>query len=135
MDTSTTQTQAPQTAQPSATPAQESDTPRALTLTPAAVAQVKEVMKAQNFEGFYFSVRVVPAGCSGVGYDLNLVKDAKPNDVIWEQDVIKVATDPMSAQYLGGTEVDFVTSLQGQGFKFTNPNAKSTCGCGSSFST
>lgn len=129
MDTNTTAATTP------AAPQTASSEQKPLILTTAAVAQVKEVMKAQGFEGFYFSVRVVPAGCSGFGYDLNLVKDSKANDVIWEQDGIQIATDPMSAQYLGGTEVDFVTSLQGQGFKFTNPNAKSTCGCGSSFST
>ncbi|MDQ3266410.1 MAG: iron-sulfur cluster assembly accessory protein [Myxococcota bacterium] len=106
-----------------------------LRLTEAAVLQVREVMKSQSFEGYFFSVRVVPAGCSGFGYDLNLVQESKAGDVIWEQDGIKIATDAMSAKYLGGTEVDFVSGLQGQGFKFQNPQAKSTCGCGSSFST
>ena len=103
-------------------------------LTPAAVMQVKEVMKQNNFEGFVFAVKVVPAGCSGMGYDLNLVKDAAAGDLVFEQDGIKVATDALSAQYLGGTVVDYVTTLQGAGFKFQNPNAKSTCGCGTSFS-
>ena len=131
MDTATTpetqQTQTPATT----TPAE----PRPLVLTTAAVAQVKEVMKAQNFEGFYFSVRVVPAGCSGFGYDLNLVKDSTAGDVTWEQDGVKVTTDAMSAGMLKGTVVDYVNSVHASGFKFTNPNAKSSCGCGSSFST
>lgn len=105
-----------------------------LTLTPAAVAQVKDVMKQNNFEGFVFAVKVVPAGCSGMGYDLNLVKDAAAGDLVFEQDGIKIATDALSAQYLGGTVVDYVTTVQGAGFKFQNPNAKSTCGCGTSFS-
>ncbi|MEN9797074.1 MAG: hypothetical protein RL653_770 [Pseudomonadota bacterium] len=105
-----------------------------LTLTPAAVMQVKEVMKQNNFEGFVFAVKVVPAGCSGMGYDLNLVKDAAAGDLVFEQDGIKIATDALSAQYLGGTVVDYVTTVQGAGFKFENPNAKSTCGCGTSFS-
>ena len=108
--------------------------PGTLTLTTQAVAQVKQIIQAQGFEGHYLSVRVVPSGCSGFGYDLNLVKDARQGDVIWEQDGIKIATDEMSAQYLTGTEVDFVTGLHGAGFKFNNPNAKSSCGCGSSFS-
>jgi len=77
---------------------------------------------------------VVPAGCSGFGYDLNLTKEAQPNDLVWEQDGVKIATDEMSKQYLIGTEVDYVTGLHGSGFKFNNPNAKSSCGCGSSFS-
>jgi iron-sulfur cluster assembly protein len=106
-----------------------------LRLTENAVAQVKEVIKAQGFEGYYLSIRVAPAGCSGLGYDLNLVKDAKQDDLLWEQDGVKIATDAMSTQYLAGTEVDYVTSLQGAGFKFNNPNAKSSCGCGSSFTT
>ncbi len=103
-------------------------------LTQAAVTQVKEIIRAQGFEGHFLTVRVVASGCSGMGYDLNLNKDARSDDVVWEQDGVKIATDAMSQQYLAGTEVDFVTGLQGSGFKFNNPNAKSSCGCGSSFS-
>jgi iron-sulfur cluster assembly accessory protein len=77
----------------------------------------------------------VPAGCSGLGYDLNLVKESKAGDQVWEQDGVKIATDALSAQYLGGTQIDYVTSITGAGFKFENPNAKSSCGCGTSFST
>jgi iron-sulfur cluster assembly protein len=128
-------------AEPTATPAsvqdraekQAADHP--LHLTDAAVAQVKEVCKAQGFEGYYLSVRVVPSGCSGFGYDLNLIKDARPGDLTWEQDGIKIATDGLSSKYLAGTEVDYLSTLQGAGFKFHNPQAKSSCGCGSSFST
>jgi iron-sulfur cluster assembly protein len=119
----------------SATPENSTSTAQPLKMTEKAVAQVKEVIRAQGFEGYFLSIRVVPAGCSGLGYDLNLVKESKPNDVIWEQDGIKLATDPMSVRYLNGTEVDYVTSLQGAGFKFSNPNAKSSCGCGTSFTT
>jgi iron-sulfur cluster assembly protein len=104
-------------------------------LTVAAVTQVKEVIKAQGFEGYFFSIRVVPAGCSGLGYDLNLVKEAKPNDHVWEQEGVKITTDALSSKYLLGTVVDFVTSVTGAGFKFENPNAKSSCGCGTSFTT
>ncbi len=129
MDTTTAQTTTPETAQTTA-PGEHP-----LVLTPAAVAQVKEVIKAQGFEGFYLTVRVVPAGCSGLGYDLNLLKDLKQGDLTWEQEGVKMATDPMSVRYLGGTVVDYVTSMQGAGFKFQNPNAKSSCGCGTSFST
>jgi iron-sulfur cluster assembly protein len=106
-----------------------------LTLTEQAVAQVKEVIKAQGFEGHYLSIRVVPSGCSGFGYDLNLVKETKPNDITWEQDGVKVATDGLSLKYLAGTQVDYVTGVTGAGFKFSNPNAKGSCGCGQSFST
>jgi iron-sulfur cluster assembly accessory protein len=109
--------------------------PRMLTLTERAIAQVKEVIKSQSFEGYFLTVRVVPAGCSGLGYDLNLMKESKPGDLIWEQDGVKLCTDPMSTTYLSGTEVDFVKTETGSGFKFSNPNAKSSCGCGTSFST
>lgn len=121
METTTT---TPQTV-PSTTPV--------IRLTERAIAQLKEVMRENQFEGFYFSVRVVPAGCSGLGYEVNLAKSCQATDVAWEQDGIRIATDPLSSKYLAGTEVDFVSGLQGEGFKFNNPNAKSTCGCGSSF--
>ena len=120
---------------PSASTPVEGTSTQMLTLTAKAIAQVKDVMKSQNFEGYFLTVRVVPAGCSGLGYDLNMVKESKPGDEIWEQDGVKIATDPMSKKYLGGTEVDFQKTETGAGFKFQNPNAKSSCGCGTSFST
>ena len=106
-----------------------------LRLTARAVDQVKAVQKQQHFDGYYLSVRVVPAGCSGFGYDLNLVKEAQPGDLTGEQDGVKLVTDALSNTYLAGTEVDYVVGTTGAGFKFSNPNAKSTCGCGTSFST
>ncbi|RYZ36086.1 MAG: iron-sulfur cluster assembly accessory protein [Myxococcaceae bacterium] len=104
-------------------------------LTAAALAQVKTVIQAQGFQDYFFSIRVVPSGCSGLGYDLNLVKESKAGDQVWEQDGVKIATDALSAQYLSGTHIDYVTSITGAGFKFENPNAKSSCGCGTSFTT
>jgi iron-sulfur cluster assembly accessory protein len=116
---------------PEPVPVSETIRPR---LTENAVAQVKQVIQAQGYEGFYFAMRVVPSGCSGLGYDLNLVKECKPGDQTWEQDGVKIAMDPMSGRYLSGTEVDYTSSLQGAGFKFKNPNAQSSCGCGQTFS-
>ncbi|QSQ27873.1 iron-sulfur cluster assembly accessory protein [Pyxidicoccus parkwayensis] len=127
---STTTTSAPGTA---TAPQATSDV--AVRLTDGAINQVKAVIKAQGFEGYYFSIRVVPAGCSGLGYDLNLVKETKAGDTVWEQDGVKIATDAMSSQYLTGTEIDYVSAITGSGFKFNNPNAKSSCGCGTSFTT
>ncbi len=106
-----------------------------LRLTARAVEQVKAVQKQQKFDGYYLSVRVVPSGCSGFGYDLNLVKDVQPGELTGEQDGVKLVTDALSNTYLAGTEVDYVVGTTGAGFKFSNPNAKSTCGCGTSFST
>lgn len=103
-------------------------------LTERAVAQVKSVIKGQGWDGYFLAVRVVPSGCNGLGYDLNLVKETKDGDQIWEQDGVKIASDALSCQYLEGTEVDYVASIQGAGFKFQNPNAKSSCGCGQTFS-
>lgn len=134
MDTTTT----PQTTSTPATttaPAWEATPHTPVLLTEAAVKQVKEVIKAQGFEGYSFSIRVVPAGCSGLGYDLNLVKESKQNDLTWEQDGVRITTDALSSKYLLGTQVDYVTSVTGAGFKFSNPNAKSSCGCGTSFTT
>lgn len=116
-------------------PAPQATPTHPVMLSEAAVKQVKEVIKAQGFEGYYFAIRVVPAGCSGLGYDLNLVKESKPGDLTWEQDGVRVSTDALSSKYLEGTTVDYVTSVTGAGFKFENPNAKSSCGCGTSFST
>lgn len=103
-------------------------------LTERAVLQVKEVIAEQKLDGHYLTVRVVPAGCSGLGYDLNLVKETKQGDLVWAQDGVMLATDVMSTQYLKGTQVDYVKTDTSAGFKFENPNAKSSCGCGSSFS-
>lgn len=103
-------------------------------LTERAIAQVKQVMTEQKFEGYLLTVRVVPAGCSGLGYDLNLMKEAKAGDQVWEQDGVKICTDPVSVKYLSGTSVDYVVTDTSAGFKFNNPVAKSSCGCGTSFS-
>jgi iron-sulfur cluster assembly protein len=127
MDTTTTPAQT--------TPAPQGTPTSPVRLTEAAVAQVKKVTQDQGFQDYYFSIRVVPAGCSGLGYDLNLVKEAKPNDHVWEQEGVKLTTDALSSKYLLGTEIDFVSGVTGSGFKFINPNAKQSCGCGTSFST
>ncbi len=118
------------------TPAAPATTPdsKPMVLTERAVIQVKEVIAEQKLDGHYLTVRVVPAGCSGLGYDLNLVKETKEGDIVWTQDGVMMATDVMSTQYLKGTQVDYVKTDTSAGFKFENPNAKSSCGCGSSFS-
>ena len=106
----------------------------AFVLTEKAVAQVKEVMKQQGYEAYTLTVRVEPAGCSGLGYDLQLLPASKPGDLVWDQDGVKIATDKMSLKYLEGTRVDYQVNETTAGFKFENPNAKSACGCGTSFS-
>ncbi|MBS1148592.1 MAG: HesB/YadR/YfhF family protein [Myxococcaceae bacterium] len=134
METSSNPAETTAPAASESTPAATGSTSK-LTLTAKAIAQVKDVMKSQKFEGYFLTVRVVPAGCSGLGYDLNVMKESKPGDLIWEQDGVKICTDPVSSNYLAGTEVDYQKTEMGAGFKFSNPNAKSSCGCGTSFST
>lgn len=103
-------------------------------LTDRALDKVKEALEQQKLDGHCLRVAVVGGGCSGFNYDLDLVKEAKPTDLTYELNGLTVAVDQMSARFLDGTVVDFVETLQGAGFKFLNPKAKSTCGCGSSFS-
>lgn len=111
-----------------------SQTEPLLRLSERALTQLRQVMKDARSEGFCLSIRVVPSGCSGLGYDMNLVPEPRSGDLVWEQDGVRVATDPMSKAYLAGTEIDYESGLHSAGFKFKNPNAKSSCGCGSSFS-
>jgi iron-sulfur cluster assembly protein len=78
-------------------------------------------------------VRVVPGGCSGFSYSLNIEEESKPNDHIIESNGVRMFVDMFSAQYLNGVEIDYVTNVMGSGFTFKNPNATGGCGCGSSF--
>lgn len=118
-----------------ATPTSETQAPQkpALTLTAAALAQLKEVIEQQQLADHVVVIRVTPAGCSGLGYELNLMKAAKPDDITWTQDGVPLATDGISAGYLSGTVLDYVKGETAAGFKFDNPNAKASCGCGASF--
>jgi iron-sulfur cluster assembly accessory protein len=79
-------------------------------------------------------VGVVGGGCSGFQYSMDFENAEREGDVVVEQDGLRLFVDPMSSMYLMGVTVDYVQGLQGAGFKFNNPNAKNTCGCGSSFS-
>ncbi|MEK6874438.1 MAG: iron-sulfur cluster assembly accessory protein [Nanoarchaeota archaeon] len=104
-----------------------------LRLTPKAVQKAVEFMKAEGAEGYGLRVAVLPGGCAGYSYDLGFAQQPQPNDIILLTNGMKVFVDPDSVEYLKGTTLDFVESLHATGFKFDNPNAKSHCGCGSSF--
>jgi len=107
----------------------------AITLTPRAVQAVRETRSREGLpEGHVLRVSVVGGGCSGFSYQLTFDEAAQAEDQVYEYDGVRVVVDPTSAQYLVGTQVDFVSSLHGGGFKFSNPKATHTCGCGSSFS-
>jgi iron-sulfur cluster assembly accessory protein len=106
-----------------------------VTLTPKAVEMVKTLRtKEGRPDDHALRVSVVGGGCSGFSYQLNFDDAVQADDRVIEYDGVRVLVDPTSAQHLGGTQIDFVSSLHGGGFKFSNPKATHTCGCGSSFS-
>ncbi len=104
-----------------------------LAFTEKAQGKVKEILEGQpdSFEGI--RVQVVGGGCSGFQYHMGFESKANGGDEILELNGFKVFVDRGSLIYLDGTEVDFIESLTGAGFKFNNPNVKTTCGCGESF--
>ena len=115
--------------------AQTSAPDAAVSLTPKAVEMVKQLRTKEGLpDSHALRVAVVGGGCSGFSYQLNFDDTAQPGDVTVDYDGVRVVVDPTSAQYLAGTQIDFVSGLHGGGFKFTNPKATHTCGCGSSFS-
>ena len=105
-----------------------------LKLTEKAVQQVKALLARENLDGYGLRVAVTSGGCSGFSYGLDFEKETKPGDVVLEIDGLKVYMNESSAKHLKGTTIDYASGLQGTGFKFINPNATSTCGCGTSFS-
>jgi len=105
-----------------------------LTITPTAVAEVRRYMEEQGApETSGLRVGVLPGGCSGFQYGLNIEDEAGEDDIILEVGGLRLFVDPFSVQYLAGTEIDYVSTFQGSGFTFNNPNASGGCGCGSSF--
>ena len=105
-----------------------------ITITEKAAAKVKEIREAEGLGEQGLRVRVIGGGCSGFTYDLFFEDETTDLDQKFESQGISLYVDMMSFQYLEGTEIDYVEGLHGSGFKFQNPNVKSTCGCGSSFS-
>jgi iron-sulfur cluster assembly accessory protein len=99
-----------------------------------AAEKVKAIRAEEKIEdGYGLRLKVMGGGCSGFSYDL-FFDQPQDIDQVFESQGIRMVCDQMSLMYLAGTEIDYVESVQGSGFKFTNPNVKSTCGCGSSFS-
>ena len=106
-----------------------------ITLTERAVKEVRRIYEDQSLpENTVLRVGVKGGGCSGFSYSLGFDDTVQETDQEFETDGVKVVCDPKSFLYLSGTEVDFEESLMGRGFKFGNPNASKTCGCGESFS-
>ena len=105
-----------------------------ISLTPNSIAKVKEIMAQQNPVPAGLRVGVVGGGCSGFSYSMSFENSPGVMDKVYDFDGLKVYVDATSAMYLNGCVVDYVETLEAAGFKFENPNVKSTCGCGSSFS-
>ena len=104
-----------------------------VSLTTNAVSKVKEIMGQRSPVPAGLRIGVVGGGCSGFSYSMQFENGAGMMDKTFEMDGVKVFVDATSVMYLNGCVVDFVETVEGAGFKFENPNVKSTCGCGSSF--
>ena len=104
-----------------------------LIFTPTAIAKVKEVMAQQNPVPAGLRVGVVGGGCSGFQYSMSFENGAGMMDKTFSFEDLRVFVDATSLMYLKGVTIDCIETLEGAGFKFENPNVKSTCGCGSSF--
>ena len=107
-----------------------------LTVTQLAAAEVRRFIEAEGVapERGGLRVSVQPGGCSGFKYSLVIEDRAAEDDIVVPREGFNVFVDPFSAQYLNGVTIDYVTSMQGSGFTFKNPNSTGGCGCGSSFS-
>jgi len=105
-----------------------------ITVTQTAAGEVQRFMEEQGaINGAGLRVAVLPGGCSGFQYGLNIEDEAQDDDEIFESNGVRLFVDPFSGQYLDGVEIDYVTTMMGAGFTFKNPNATGGCGCGSSF--
>ena len=105
-----------------------------ITLTDDAIVKVQEILTSQEPQPAGLRIAVVGGGCSGFSYSMAFENNPQMLDKTYTYGGLKVFVDQASLLYLDGAQVDYVESIEGSGFKFSNPNTKSTCGCGSSFS-
>ena len=117
------------------TMAKEQAAPAGIEITEQAAAQIAAIRDRENLASHVLRVSVVGGGCSGMSYRMGFVEQPGEHDRVFEKAGVKIAVDPKSYLYLQGTVIDFQDGLQGKGFTFGNPNAKKSCGCGSSFSS
>jgi len=120
---------------PTGTPGVNAAPAMTLNVTDSAVVEIKKFMESEEGlpETAGLRVRVVPGGCSGFQYSLNIEEESRQGDFILDEKGVKLFVDMFSAQYLNGVQIDYVTGVMGSGFTFTNPNATGSCGCGTSF--
>ena len=107
--------------------------PQGVVLTDVAVSKVRSLLEAEGRTDLSLRIAVQPGGCSGLRYQLYFDDRELDGDIATEYGDVKVVTDKMSAPYLGGASIDFVDTIEKQGFTIDNPNAQNTCACGESF--
>jgi iron-sulfur cluster assembly accessory protein len=105
-----------------------------LTLTDRALGKAKMILQKPENQGKALRIFVIGGGCAGLNYSM-AIGFVKPDDYVLESDGCKVVVDPKSMSFLKGMQVDYYESIQSSGFKFNNPNAVASCGCGLSFKT
>ena len=105
-----------------------------LVFTDSAASKVRELIDEEDEKGLMLRVFISGGGCSGFQYGFTFDKDENDGDTVVENQGVKLLVDPMSVQYLTGAEIDYSEGLEGSQFVIRNPNASTTCGCGSSFS-
>ncbi len=120
--------------QPNPTAPQMADEDVPVVMTAKAAEMVKITRDQEGIDPAHgLRVAVRGGGCSGFEYSLDFENEARPNDFVYDQNGLTLYVDAVSARYLEGTTIDYVLGMAGAGFKFINPQAKGTCGCGSSF--
>jgi len=108
--------------------------PQTISLTDNAVSKVRMLVEEEQNEGLKLRVFITGGGCSGFQYGFSFDESSADDDAVIERDGVTLLVDPMSYQYLVGSEVDYTEGLEGSRFIINNPNAVTTCGCGASFS-
>lgn len=104
-----------------------------ITLTESAVSAITRFINSADSDIAGLRIHISDGGCSGMQYSMRLEESIEQNDEVVEYEGVKILIDPDSAPMMNGVEVDFIDSLEGSGFKFSNPNAASSCACGQSF--
>ena len=117
-----------------ATQAETTEETHGVTLTDAAASKARALLEQEGRDDMHLRIAVQPGGCAGLRYQLFFDERSLDGDVVKDFDGVKVVTDRMSAPYLGGASIDFVDTIEKQGFTIDNPNATGSCACGDSFS-
>lgn len=108
---------------------------KVVTITPKAAEKVKEFMKEEGRDDLFLRIYVSGGGCAGLSYGMGFEEKPEEDDIVIDEQGVKILIDSYSSNYLKGTEIDYIESLMGAGFKINNPNVTRTCSCGHSFNT